>query len=231
MNERTVRSGPVEPILPGQHILSLPSDSSTIHIRRYTSPTRLPIPPSESSSEAARRSALELLLANSADDALERAWRAVNGQESGAGCEVRDVLASPCAVITREAEEGQRMLWLFEFQSEGDTSQKGRHCEALEALTRESGDFGQLAPAKVIAAVDEAAGLMDVSALTSDGTPGRATRGFGSFKPDISGPDIRWEPGKFARPWQIFTWAVLEKLAWRRGRRMYMQAGSLNDSS
>lgn len=120
----------------GTWVLELPSGATSLHVRCFTRTSRLPIPQAESSADAIRRAAIEAISLNNGEDELEQAWRALNGIGANESRpEVKDVLKSPCAVVTAGSDGGGRRLWLFEVKATAGTDQYSH--TTLDGLTRE----------------------------------------------------------------------------------------------
>jgi hypothetical protein len=192
--------------VPGHWLLKLPSPTAQISIRRFRER------PDCSADDGS-------ILAKLRNDPIEKGWREINGSDEG---EVTGLLDGPCCTIVRG--DGGRELWLFFAREASDVfvvDDFRFHEDGLEGgsifldpIVYAQGDVevrpspDSIQPAHLLICSEHGHDLSCVSAGTWKACPVQ-------FKPTQ----------ETSSRWELLTDAVVEKLAWKFGRRVVMRPG------
>ena len=187
--------------VPGHWLLNVPSTTSQVYIRRFRASDTL-------------RSNRETLLDELREDPLERAWRMVNSSGEG---HAQRLLEEWCCAIGGEKDE--RELWCFDGRDE-------EH-DLLPALEGLEGTPFSHTGILLMAYIEVLPSPSPINVVDLLDCPQHG-RDLSCLKARLGRPcSVHYRPMPGIRLlWEVFTNAVIEKLAWKSGHRVVMRPGT-----
>ncbi|ORY31634.1 hypothetical protein BCR39DRAFT_526047 [Naematelia encephala] len=187
--------------VPGHWLLDLPRSSDGIQVRRFRSVAE--------SSQAGPSSDTATILQRLREDTLEKTWRLVN--ERGSHSDIRGALSTGCAVIC--VEDGERILWSFSAGTHMNEDENYSALQELEGLQEVLPRLSPIEPAKLVKCSKHGHSVSCLASPRPDGIAG----------PIPQPCDIRWTNSDVVkRSWEKLGHAIVEKLAWNNGQRIWM---------
>ncbi|WWD19869.1 hypothetical protein CI109_104337 [Kwoniella shandongensis] len=135
-----------------------------------------------------------------AADPVERAWRSVNDGGNTSIRTVDKILSSPCAIVTNSPS---RQLWCFSLRDDALEVEEG-----LEEITPR---LSPITPSMIIQCTEHGHNLSCLSRTANCSVTLNTTEGA-------------------QRSWDLLASALVEKLAWRAGTRIFLSASSTVDA-